>query len=365
VPTGDLLTLGGLLPRDHRHHAAPWRVHPSRHGGRTNFPEPGPAPGRAHDLSRRREIDEKAEQDWEGYTFRGPLHGPRGHRRRLRGSCACRTALPLNPNGATAQSPDLAFNTSVSFETNTNWQNYSARPGSATSPDADPGGPQLHLRRHGTRGGDRLVRGLTRRSAKTLGNFWVDLTRGVLYILLPIAVVVAIFFVWQGMPQTLNGPATPPRCKAPSRRSRIGTDRVTGSHQGNSATTRRVPERELGASLREPDAAHELVEMILMFAAPFALHVHVRAVRRQPAPRWAIFGAMAGVFLVGSRDRDAQPGWRQPALPSSVDPGPRQHGGVEDPLRLGHRRAVRGSHHEHEHGRDQQFGMTASSDRGP
>ena len=112
--------------------------------------------------------------------------------------------LPLNQGGIPPMSPDLAFNTSVSFETNTNWQNYSGETGatyldagrrcspSATSPRPRPAWPIAIA----------LFRGLTRRSAKTIGNYWVDLTRGVLYLLLPISIVGALVLVWQGVPQT-------------------------------------------------------------------------------------------------------------------------------------------------------------------
>ena len=96
--------------------------------------------------------------------------------------------LPLNQGGIPPMSPDLAFNTSVSFETNTNWQNYSGETGATYLTQA----AMLAVRNFtsaatGLAVAIALIRGLTRRSAKTLGNYWVDLTRGVLYILLPIS----------------------------------------------------------------------------------------------------------------------------------------------------------------------------------
>ncbi len=110
--------------------------------------------------------------------------------------------LPLNGNGAAAQSPDLAFNTSVSFETNTNWQNYAGETGVSYLTQTT----LLAVRNFtsaatGLAIAIALVRGLTRRTAKTIGNYWVDLTRGVLYILLPIAVVFAFVLVSQGVPR--------------------------------------------------------------------------------------------------------------------------------------------------------------------
>ena len=99
--------------------------------------------------------------------------------------------------------PDLAFNTSVSFETNTNWQNYSGETGATYLTQA----AVLAVRNFtsaatGLAVAIALIRGLTRRSSKTIGNYWVDLTRGVLYILLPISIVGALVLVWQGVPQT-------------------------------------------------------------------------------------------------------------------------------------------------------------------
>ena len=106
-------------------------------------------------------------------------------------------------------SPDLAFNTSVSFETNTNWQNYSGETGATYLTQA----AVLAVRNFtsaatGLAIAIALFRGLTRRSSTTIGNYWVDLTRGVLYILLPIALVGALVLVWQGVPQTWNTPQT-------------------------------------------------------------------------------------------------------------------------------------------------------------
>ena len=117
--------------------------------------------------------------------------------------------LPLNPNVAAAQSPDLAFNTAVSFETNTNWQNYCRRVrGELSDTDGDARRPQLHVRGDRAGGRDRAGARPDARTARTIGNYWVDLTRGILYILLPISIVFAVILVWQGVPQTFDGPAT-------------------------------------------------------------------------------------------------------------------------------------------------------------
>jgi potassium-transporting ATPase potassium-binding subunit len=96
-------------------------------------------------------------------------------------------------------SPDLAFNTSVSFVTNTNWQSYV--PETTMSYLAQMAGLTMHnfvLAATGIALAIALIRGFARRSAQTIGNFWVDMTRTVLYVLLPISIVVGLFFVWQG-----------------------------------------------------------------------------------------------------------------------------------------------------------------------
>jgi potassium-transporting ATPase potassium-binding subunit len=119
--------------------------------------------------------------------------------------------LPLNPAGMAAVSPDSSFNTAVSFVTNTNWQGY----GSESTMSYLTQMLALTVQNFvsaalGMAVLIALVRGLARQSAQTLGNFWVDLTRGTLYILLPLAFVLALVLVAQGMPQTLSAYQTVP-----------------------------------------------------------------------------------------------------------------------------------------------------------
>jgi K+-transporting ATPase ATPase A chain len=114
--------------------------------------------------------------------------------------------LPLNPRGFDAVAPDLAFNTSISFITNTNWQNYSGE--TAMSNLTQMLGLTVHNFLSAATGlamAFALARGFTRSSATTVGNFWVDLTRITLYLLLPIAFVLAFVNIGLGVPQTLAG----------------------------------------------------------------------------------------------------------------------------------------------------------------
>src|SRR5215471_3033763 len=107
--------------------------------------------------------------------------------------------LPLNPQGFGPMSPDLAFNTAVSFTTNTNWQNYGGE--STLSYLSQMVALVLHNFASAAVGiaiAAALVRGIARHSARTIGNFWVDLVRTTYYLLLPISLVFAVFLVSQG-----------------------------------------------------------------------------------------------------------------------------------------------------------------------
>ena len=114
--------------------------------------------------------------------------------------------LPLNPDAMAAVPPDLAFNTAMSFTTNTNWQAYGGE--STMSYLTQMLGLTVHNFVSAATGIAvlaALIRGLARQETRNLGNFWADLTRSTLYILLPLSVVLALALVWQGVPQTFEG----------------------------------------------------------------------------------------------------------------------------------------------------------------
>lgn len=113
--------------------------------------------------------------------------------------------LPLNPAGESAVAPDLAFNTAVSFTTNTNWQNYGGE--STMSYLTQMMGMTVHNFTSAATGAAvlvALIRGFARKSTVTLGNFYVDAIRTILYILLPLSIVVTLILVWQGVPQNFD-----------------------------------------------------------------------------------------------------------------------------------------------------------------
>jgi potassium-transporting ATPase potassium-binding subunit len=150
-------------------------------------------------------VDPAREQDWFTYTIAMLVFSIAGFLS-LYAIQRLQNFLPLNPRGFDAVAPDLAFNTSDSFITNTNWQNYAGE--TTMSHLSQMLGLTVHNFVSAATGlamAFALVRGFARSSATTVGNFWVDLTRVTLYILLPIAVIFAFVLVALGVPQTLAG----------------------------------------------------------------------------------------------------------------------------------------------------------------
>jgi K+-transporting ATPase ATPase A chain len=149
-------------------------------------------------------VNPEAEQGWVGYTFALLLFSLAGALVTY-GIERLQNLLPFNPQGLDAVPPDLAFNTAVSFTTNTNWQNYA---GEATmSYFTQMAALAFHNWVSAAAGiaiAVALTRGLARRSGRSLGNFWVDVVRCTLYVLLPICFIYTLFLVWQGVPQNLN-----------------------------------------------------------------------------------------------------------------------------------------------------------------
>ncbi len=113
--------------------------------------------------------------------------------------------LPYNPQGLAGLTPDLSFNTAISFITNTNWQSYGGE--TTLGYAVQMLGLTVHNFLSAATGialALALIRAFARRSGKTVGNFWLDLTRGTLYVLLPLAILFGLFLVWQGVPQNLG-----------------------------------------------------------------------------------------------------------------------------------------------------------------
>src|SRR6476619_5046156 len=149
-------------------------------------------------------VDERREQNWVIYAVAMLLFSLAGFLT-LYALMRLQAVLPFNPAGQSAVEEGLAFNTAMSFDTNTNWQSYV--PETTMSYLVQMAGLTVHNFVSAATGialAIALVRGFARRSAQSIGNFWVDLTRGTLYVLLPISIVAALVLVWQGVPQNLS-----------------------------------------------------------------------------------------------------------------------------------------------------------------
>ena len=220
--------------------------------------------------------------------------------------------LPFNPQDLSAVSPDLAFNTSVSFITNTNWQSYV--PETTMSYLAQMAGLTVHNFVSAATGivlAIALIRGFARRSARTLGNFWVDLTRCVLYLLLPIAIVVGLVFIagHAAEPDRLYRGDHARRRQADHR---AGPGGLAGSDQDAGHQRRRLLQRQLRASVREPDRADQPDPDPADLLDRRGADQRVRPHGRQPAPG---LGDLRGDGRpVPGRRHHAATGRRPPAI---------------------------------------------------
>jgi potassium-transporting ATPase potassium-binding subunit len=239
------------------------------------------------------------EQDWKQYTFAMLLFSVI--------SCLFTYAilrlqehLPLNPQDFGALSPDLAFNTAVSFTTNTNWQSYSGE--SMMSYFSQMVALVIHNFGSAATGialAAALVRGIARHSAKTIGNFWVDLVRITCYLLLPICIVFAVFLVSQGVIQNFK-----PYTKATTLE---GTTQTIA--QGPVAS--QVAIKMLGTNgggFMNANAAHpfenptplsDFIQMLSIFAIGSGLTYYLGRMTKNQAHGWSVWSVMMILFLGG------------------------------------------------------------------
>ncbi len=196
-------------------------------------------------------VDPAREQDWLAYTLAMIAFSIAGFLS-LYALQRLQSLLPLNPRGFDAVAPDLAFNTSISFITNTNWQNYGGE--STMSHLTQMLGLTVHNFVSAATGlamAFALARGFVRSSATTVGNFWVDLTRITLYVLLPIAFVLCL-----RVDRARRAADADWRRRCDDARRREADDlhrsgREPGNHQGARHQRRRLLQRQFGAPVRE------------------------------------------------------------------------------------------------------------------
>ncbi|WP_426240096.1 potassium-transporting ATPase subunit KdpA [Pararhizobium sp. DWP1-1-3] len=242
---------------------------------------------------------ENEEQHWTSYVFSLLLFNLAGFAilyalQRFQGF------LPFNPAGMTAVGPELSFNTATSFVANTNWQNYGGE--STMSYLVQMAGLTVQNFASAATGmaiAVALIRGFARASGKSIGNFWVDMTRATLYILLPICIVLTIAYVYLGVPQTLGAYMTATTIEGAQQTIALGpvasqlAIKMLGTNGGGFFNANSAHPFE------NPDAISNLIQMVSIFAIGAAFtNVFGRMVGNQ-RQGWAIFAAMGVLFLAG------------------------------------------------------------------
>jgi potassium-transporting ATPase potassium-binding subunit len=210
------------------------------------------------------------------------------------------SVLPFNPQGMAAIPPDLAGNTSMSFLTNTNWQSYGGE--STMSYFSQMAGLAVQNFLSAAAGialAMAMIRGFARTGAKGLGNFWADLVRVTLYVLLPACIVLTVFFVWQGVPQTLGGyvdATTLEGAKQTIAQGPVASQlsiKMLGTNGGGFFNANSAHPYE------NPTALSNFVQMIAIFVLGAALtNVFGRAVGDE-RQGWALLAAMGVLFVAG------------------------------------------------------------------
>ncbi|TRC81955.1 potassium-transporting ATPase subunit KdpA [Mesorhizobium sp. WSM4307] len=242
---------------------------------------------------------EREEQHWTAYAVALLLFNLAGFLvlyalQRLQGS------LPYNPAGMGAIDPALAFNTAASFVTNTNWQNYGGE--STMSYLLQMAGMTVQNFVSAATGiaiAIALIRGFARASGKSIGNFWVDMTRCTLYVLLPLCIVLTLVYVRLGIPQTLGPYVDATTLEGAKQTIALGpvasqvAIKMLGTNGGGFFNANAAHPFE------NPDAISNLIQMVTIFALGAALtNVFGRMVGNQ-RQGWAILASMGALFIAG------------------------------------------------------------------
>jgi K+-transporting ATPase ATPase A chain len=271
-------------------------------------------------------VDPRSEQDWKQYTLALLAFNLAGLvflylLQRMQG------LLPLNPQGFGAVSPDSAFNTAVSFATNTNWQGYGGETTMSHLTQMLGLGAQNFLSAaSGMAVLVALTRGFVRREATGIGNFWVDLTRGTLYVLLPLSTLLAVALVSQGVvqsfaphrhvslvePVTIQIPATDANGTAvtdAAGRPVLREERITGQTVPLGPAASQVAIKQLGTNgggffnvnsahpLENPTPVSNFLEMLAILLIPAALCYTFGRMVGDTRQGWAMLAAMLVIFV--------------------------------------------------------------------
>jgi K+-transporting ATPase ATPase A chain len=244
-------------------------------------------------------INRTREQDWIGYGLAMLAFNAAGFVL-LYAILRLQDHLPLNPQHFAGMSPKLAFNTAISFVTNTNWQAYGGE--TALGHFAQMAGLTVQNFLSAATGialAIAFIRALSRQHAKTIGNFWVDVTRGTLYVLLPISIVLALVFVWQGMPQTFSASANATTLEGARQTIALGpvasqeAIKMLGTNGGGFFNANSAHPFE------NPTPLTNLLEMLAIFAIGAALTNTFGRYVGNEKQGWSILGAMTALFLGG------------------------------------------------------------------
>ncbi len=279
-------------------------------------------------------VDPRREQGWKGYAAAMLLFSLLGVLvtyaiERLQ------HVLPFNPQRLAAVPPDLALHTAVSFTTNTDWQNYGGE--TTMSYLTQMAGLAWHNFTSAAVGigvALALARGLTRQPGptgpRTLGSFWVDVVRSIVYVLLPISIVGTLVLVWQGVPQTLSAYrelTTLEGLKQVIALGPVASQEVIkelGTNGGGFFNANSAHPFE------NPTPLANFFEMLLIFCIPAALTYTYGKMARDTRQGWALFAAAAVLFLAGVGVAYHAESGRNPALATlAVDHGPGNMEGKE------------------------------------
>jgi K+-transporting ATPase ATPase A chain len=244
-------------------------------------------------------VDERREQHWLTYAVAMLLFHVGGFLI-IYAVMRLQAVLPFNPAEQSAVAEDLSFNTAISFITNTNWQNYGGE--STLSYLVQMLGlthQNFLSAATGIALAVALIRGFSRSSMRTIGNFWVDVTRCTLYVLMPICVVYTLFLVWQGIPQTLGAYVDATTLEGAKQTIAVGpvasqiAIKMLGTNGGGFFNANAAHPFE------NPTALSNFVQMISIFALGAALtNVFGRMVGNQ-RQGWAVLAVMGVLFISG------------------------------------------------------------------
>jgi K+-transporting ATPase ATPase A chain len=210
--------------------------------------------------------------------------------------------LPWNPQGLAAVGPDLAWNTAASFTTNTNWQSYT--PETTMSYLTEMVGLAYHNFGSAAVGiavAVALIRGIKRTTSGTIGNFWVDATRTILYILVPASILYALALVGQGVPQNFSAYTTAHPLEQPAQVQTIGQGPVASQEAIKMLGTN-------GGGFFNANSAHpfenptpfsNLLQMLSIFIIPAGLTYTLGRMTGSPGHGWAVLAAMYVLFAAG------------------------------------------------------------------